>query len=199
MKSNDYSRNVFINCPFDDEYKRFFYTIIFVVHDSGLIARCSLEIADSSENRIDKITRIISECKYGINDLSRIELDSKNKLPRFNMPFELGLFIGCKKFGNDVQKRKSCLIIDKDKYLYQKFLSDISGFDIFYHSNKFQNLIVCIRNWLQAETRSKSIPSANLISKRYNKFLKKFPLIIKSLENEKNEKNYLYRFSKLCY
>jgi hypothetical protein len=34
---------------------------------------------------------IISGCKYSIHDLSRTELDKTTRLPRFNMPLELGL------------------------------------------------------------------------------------------------------------
>jgi hypothetical protein len=141
----EYSKNVFINCPFDKKYKNLFNAIIFAVHDAGLLARCTLEISDSSENRIDKIYRIISECKYGINDISRIELDSQNNLPRFNMPLELGIFLGSKKFGNKIQKQKSCLILDKNPYRYQKFLSDVSGFDIFYHNNNPSTIIKCVQ------------------------------------------------------
>jgi len=33
MKSNNYEENVFINCPFDDEYKILFNAIVFAIHD----------------------------------------------------------------------------------------------------------------------------------------------------------------------
>jgi hypothetical protein len=35
---------------------------------------------------------MIEECRFGINDLSAVELGATAGLPRFNMPFELGLF-----------------------------------------------------------------------------------------------------------
>jgi len=56
--------------------------------------RCALEVQDSSENRLKKILRIIGECQFAIHDISRTDLDKKHQLPRFNMPFELGLFMG---------------------------------------------------------------------------------------------------------
>jgi len=50
-----YDYNVFINCPFDDAYRPIFEALVFAVHDCGYIARCSLEVDDASEVRIDKI------------------------------------------------------------------------------------------------------------------------------------------------
>lgn len=55
-----------------------------------------LEINDAGDQRIDKINNIIKECKIGIHDISRTELDDHSNLPRFNMPLELGLFLGAK-------------------------------------------------------------------------------------------------------
>jgi hypothetical protein len=89
-----YDRSVFINCPFDDRYRPLFHAIIFAVHDCGFLARCALELEDSGEERIRKIKRIIRECQYGVHDISRVQLDSGTGLPRFNMPLELGLFLG---------------------------------------------------------------------------------------------------------
>ncbi|UCH97716.1 MAG: hypothetical protein JSV88_12935 [Candidatus Aminicenantes bacterium] len=104
-----YTENVFINCPFDGSYLPVFHAIIFTVSDCGYSPRCSMEIEDSSEVRIDKIAKIISECKYGIHDISRTDLDKNTNLPRFNMPLELGMFLGAKRFGDDEQRKKVCL------------------------------------------------------------------------------------------
>lgn len=58
-----------------------------------------METEDSGEERIRKIKRIIRECRYGIHDISRVELDAVHQLPRFNMPLELGLFLGAQEYG----------------------------------------------------------------------------------------------------
>jgi len=84
-----YSKNVFINCPFDGPYKPMFEAIVFAVFDCGFLPRCALETDDSGQVRIDKIFNIIASCKFGINDLSRAELDPATGLPRFNMPLWL--------------------------------------------------------------------------------------------------------------
>ena len=83
--ASPYTSSVFINCPFDEAYKPIFDAIVFSVLDSGFTPRCSMEIDDSAQVRIDKIFRIIEECKYAIHDLSRTELDPEHNLPRFNV------------------------------------------------------------------------------------------------------------------
>jgi hypothetical protein len=92
-------RAVFINCPFTADYRAHFRAIIFTVIRSGFTPRSALEADDSSESRLEKIRKIIGECRYGIHDISKTEPDADSGLPRFNMPFELGLFIAAKRFG----------------------------------------------------------------------------------------------------
>src|SRR4051812_48514050 len=110
MPPSDYDLGVFVNCPLDDQYRYLFEAVIFAIQDCGYIARCSLEIDDASQVRIDKITKLIGDCKFGIHDISRTDTDSTTNLPRFNMPLELGLFLGAKRFGRAQQKLKTCLI-----------------------------------------------------------------------------------------
>ncbi len=132
--SKAYSRQVFLNCPFDDGYRPIYEAIIFAVLHCGFVIRCARERDDSGETRIGKIVEIIRESQFGIHDISRVECDEVNGLPRFNMPLELGLFLGAKSFsGEKQQKRKRCLILDSEPYRYQKFISDIAGQDIRSH------------------------------------------------------------------
>jgi hypothetical protein len=88
---------VFINCPFDSRYQKFFDAIVFTVIRCGFDARCAREIDDGSGTRIDKIMNLIEACPYGIHDISRTELDTASNLPRFNMPLELGIFLGARR------------------------------------------------------------------------------------------------------
>ena len=94
--SKAYARQVFLNCPFDDEYRPIYEAIIFAVIHCGFVIRCARERDDSGETRISKIVEIIRASQFGIHDISRVELDKSNGLPRFNMPLELGLFLGAK-------------------------------------------------------------------------------------------------------
>ena len=175
MRSTHYTDNVFINCPFDPAYKPLFDAIVFTVHDCGFIARCALEEEDASQVRIDKIYAIIADCRYGIHDISRTELDQNSGFPRFNMPLELGIFLGAKKFGVTDQKRKKCLVLDKAPYRYQQFISDIAGQDVQAHNNEVETIVKVVRNWLRIASDRQAIPGGGIIWRRYQTFMAELP------------------------
>ncbi|MFM6993613.1 MAG: hypothetical protein ACKOWO_00695 [Sediminibacterium sp.] len=172
----DYDRNVFINCPFDEEFEPLFNSILFTVHKCGFILRCSREYEDSSTIRIKNILRLIGESKYSIHDLSRVSLDEIADLPRFNMPLELGICMGAIEFGSKKQRGNEYLIIESDKFRFKQFISDISGQDIRDHKNSVEGVIKIVRNWLSNKT-SEKIPSASLIHCNYLSFVEDLPLL----------------------
>src|SRR5271165_1339474 len=113
------ARSIFLNCPFDEQYKAHFTALIFAVHDCGFYARCALEISDSGQSGFQKICQLIRECRCGIHDLSRTSLDPITHLPRFNMPLELGLFLGARVFASRRRpSSKVCLVM---QYRYRDF------------------------------------------------------------------------------
>ncbi len=183
----DSTNNVFINCPFDVKYRPMFHALVFAVFDCGFVARCALEERDSGEVRIDKIIRIIESCRYGIHDISCTELCEQNGLPRFNMPLELGLFIGAKKYGSETHEKKRYTVLDREPYRFQKFISDIAGQDIQSHNDDPSTAIKAIRNWLKSVSKRKTIPAYRALSRRYDIFLKQLPDICHELELEPEE------------
>lgn len=180
MKATKYDDNVFINCPFDAAYKPLLDAIVFAVFDCGFVARCALEEDDGSQIRVQKIFSIISQCRLSIHDLSRVEVDRSTKLPRFNMPLELGAFLGAKHFGSGGQKRKACLILDSERYRYQKFISDIAGQDVKAHENNLRTVIKIVRDWLRTYSQV-SIPSGSVIWSRHQVFENDLPLLCREL------------------
>jgi hypothetical protein len=46
---------------------------------------------------------------------------------------ELGLFLGAKRFGDEEQRRKRALVLDVERYRYQRFISDLAGVDVTPH------------------------------------------------------------------
>jgi hypothetical protein len=170
-------RDVFINCPFDDDFAPIFRSLVFAVTRCGFRARCAREMDDGSETRIDKLYRIVDESRYGIHDLSRTELDSVNQLPRFNMPLELGIFLGAKRFGSEDQRLKRCLILDSERFRYQKFISDIAGMDITPHGGKAREAAREVRNWLGTVSRRKTIPPTNTLLASHDRFVAGLPKI----------------------
>lgn len=179
-----YDQNVFINCPFDDDYRPIFKALVFATFECGLRPRCALEIYDAGEVRIEKITRIIGECRWGIHDISRTELNP-NGLPRFNMPLELGLFLGARRFGDRRQKQKSCLVLDTDRYRFQQYISDLAGQDIAAHRGEVTRAVKAMRDWVGASRAGmQPPPGAAAISKRFNGFMNDLPAICAQTERD---------------
>jgi hypothetical protein len=166
---------VFINCPFDADYLPLFEVIVFTVAACGFTPRCALEESDGGDVRIDKILRLLRACRYGIHDISRVELDADRNLPRFNMPFELGLDIGCRKFGGRACARKRILILDRERFRYQTFLSDIAGQDIRAHQGSVDITVTLIRHWLRTTSRRTSIPGDVFIRTEFSGFAAALP------------------------
>jgi hypothetical protein len=187
MAQDKYDKGVFINCPFDAQYKPLFEAIVFAVLHCGLWPRCALEIDDASEVRIDKVLKIIADCKYGVHDISRTEVTSASGLPRFNMPLELGMFLAAKRFGVGRQRQKVCLILDSMPYRYQQFISDIAGQDIQVHNNSVHEVVSLVRNWLRSSSRSGVLPGGKEIYRRFQLFEQELPALCGELRLQREE------------
>lgn len=172
LKPHNYNKSVFINCPFDSAYEPLLHGLVFAICHLKMEPKAALDSSDVGQPRFDKILDLIENCKYSIHDISRTEVDPNHGLPRFNMPFELGLDLGCKRFGKQRQKQKSTLIVDVDRHRYRTFISDIAGLDIEEHNGSVSKIITVIRNWLRhnLDTAPYNAPSGATIYARYQAF-----------------------------
>jgi hypothetical protein len=168
-----FSDCVFINCPFDRNYLSIFEALTFTIIDTGFVPRCALDAPDSGAVRVGRIQQIIETSRYSIHDISRVELSPR--FPRFNMPFELGLDLGCRRYGSGWARRKRCLVLDTEPYRYQQVLSDIAGQDIKAHSNSAHTVIKVVRDWLKAVSRRTTIPGPQIIRRHFAKFCDALP------------------------
>lgn len=193
--ADSFSRNVFLNVPFDSTYVPLLHAISFAVHDCGFQARCAAEKVDSGHNRLAKILDIIQDCKFGIHDISRVELSAANHLPRFNMPFECGLFWGCMRFGDDRQRKKRLLVLDREANRYRGSISDISGQDIGVHQDDPAKAIEAVRNFLSFSDGHRKLPGAEAIFRRYQLFQRELTEIAEAMEISRAEMNKLDYFS----
>lgn len=182
-----YSTSIFINCPFDTQYTPLFEAILFTVADCGFLPRCALEIDDGSQVRMDKIFDLVAACRFGIHDISRTDLDTASGLPRFNMPLELGVFLGAKKYGKSEQKKKVGLILDRERFRYQAFISDIAGQDIREHGDDPNRVISIVRNWLRSASGRVDLPGGSVIGERYQRFRESLPKLCRRLKVRENE------------
>jgi hypothetical protein len=169
-RDRDDRRDVFINCPFSSDYQVNFQAIVFTVVRSGFKPRCALENDDGGEIRLDKICKIILECPYSVHDISKTEPDFRSKLPRFNMPFELGLYLGAKRFGGEAHRSKRTLIFDRDPHRYQSYISDIAGQDIHAHKQQPGRLIQELANWLRDFGKDPKVPGGKAIAAEFLRF-----------------------------
>jgi hypothetical protein len=180
-----FSRSIFINCPFDRNFTPIFHALVFAVQYCGFNPRCALEASNSGEFRLAKIQKIISECKFGIHDLSKVEL-SKHGLPRFNMPLELGLDLGCKRYGRGSQRQKVLLILERSEHRYDLTISDLSGQDLSSHRGSPQGAIRAVRNWL-ARNGIEALSGESEIYRQYRRFRYQLPKQSRALNLNHNE------------
>jgi hypothetical protein len=173
----DSNRDVFVNCPFDNGYEPLFNATVFTIIRSGFAPRCALETDNAADNRFDKICQIIRECRYGVHDISRTEVDGEPPLLRFNMPLELGVFLGAKKYGGVKHRLKSCIIFDRERYRFQRYISDIAGQDIHTHGGRVGDLVTELATWLRAHSRDANIPGGVAIAEEFETFTTALPKI----------------------
>lgn len=162
-------REVFVNCPFDEGYKAFFDAAVFTIFRSGFVARCARETDNAADNRFDKICKI-----------SRTETDGTPPLPRFNMPLELGVFLGAKRYGGAKQRLKSCIVFDREPYRFRRYISDIAGEDIHAHNGEPRTLIVELASWLRAQSGDPLIPGGIAIATEFATFAAALPAIYRA-------------------
>ncbi|MCG8507444.1 MAG: nucleotide-binding protein [Sphingomonadales bacterium] len=192
MPAAPYSKSVFINCAFDDDFRPIFQAVVFAVLDCGFTPRSALEYQDSGEVRVSKIEKLIEDSQLGIHDISRVEPDANTNLPRFNMPYELGLFLGAKRFGSNRDKRKRCLIMDSDPHRYLTTISDLRGIDPESHAGDPLKAISIVRNWLNHGRRAtaRPLPGGDAISNRYTEYRADLPQLADEVQLQPAELTY---------
>lgn len=170
-------RRVFLNAPFDSKFKPILDAIVFAVLDCGCNVHCALEASDSGEWRMDKICALIEACDFGVHDISRVEPDGRPPLPRFNMPLELGLFMGARRFGGRRHRAKKSLVLDELPHRYKRSCSDLAGCDISAHHGSPDRAIVAVRNWMsnQLSSPNYNIPGPDTMVRRYRSFVAALP------------------------
>ena len=168
--SKKFGTSVFINCPFDEEYKLLLQPMLFTLVYVGLFPRLASERSDSLEQRIEKILRLIKECKYSIHDLSRLKSEKANEFSRLNMPFELGVEYGCRRIAKNHLRTKRSLIFEKKRYEVQKALSDLNGVDIKCHNNKPAHTVRALQHWLIETVGLRNVESPSVIWNKFNEF-----------------------------
>ncbi|PPJ47111.1 hypothetical protein C0075_16085 [Rhizobium sp. KAs_5_22] len=160
-----FERSVFINCPFDEDYAPILQAVAFCVTFLGFAPRLAPQNGDNAANRLDRIAEIIRSSKYGIHDLSRCRSSAVGEFARMNMPFELGMDHGSRRYGEGALQKKSILILGESRYDYQKALSDIAGWDIESHDRDHEVAVKKVRAWLIRQAEAPKRGAALILGK----------------------------------
>lgn len=164
----NYQRNVFVNCPLDEEYEPILQAVLFCIVHLGFLPRLSVSRADGGEDRLRKIVEHIEASKYSIHDLSRARSSKADEIFRLNMPFELGIDYAFRNSNAD-HRSKKFLVFEGRRFEAKAALSDLSGCDFEIHDDNYERAIGEVRNFLVNEAGARADGKALIIS-RYHDF-----------------------------
>lgn len=142
------ANHVFLNLPFDDDYAPLYVALVAALTAFGITPRSVLEIPPQ-EPRLDRLRAIILECGASIHDLCRVELSGKPPVPRFNMPFELGLALG-----HHHGVKHAWFIFEAVPHRVMRSLSDLNGYDALIHRGTPEGVLRAVTNAFGAGTRN---------------------------------------------
>ncbi len=146
---NGGATDVFINVPFDRNYRTLYIALIAGLAMQGFRPRSVLEIPPS-KSRLERLRGLIRDCGSSVHDLSRIQRSGTPPVPRFNMPFELGLAIGLHADGH------SWFVLERTPYRLQRSLSDLNGIDPLVHGGTAKGILRAIANAFESTRRDSS-------------------------------------------
>lgn len=176
IRTGQCNGDAFINCPFDDDYLPCFEALLFVISICGYRVRCALEESDGGDIRFEKLVRLIADSDNTIHDLSRTEA-GQHGLPRFNMPFELGLALGAKHYGQPRQRTKRACVMVAKHHVLPRYLSDLAGSDPAAHGDAPHEVIRILRDHLHTSPRGQALPGAAHIIELFERFKCDLPFL----------------------
>ncbi len=177
------NRRVFINCPFDKNYKPIFNAIVFTLHHLGYEAQYALHKSGGGSARLTRIYRQLCDCASSIHDISRVSLSGPLRLPRFNMPFEAGLAYAIHASARPGH-RHDLLFLDAKAYRYQASISDVAGLDPKIHYNDPVKVIAEVRTFFRQHYPHIRYDDAPYIQRWYLTFLKHLEAVARTKKNK---------------
>src|SRR5258708_17427358 len=145
MRKRARQESAFLNIPYDQQYESLYLAFIAGLCAFGLRPRATIEIP-STRRRLERIVVLIRGCRYSFHDLSRVQLDRHSPAtPRFNMPFELGLAVGCSLGANP---KHEWFVFESKHHRLEKSLSDLNGTDPHVHDGTAHGVLRALTNAL---------------------------------------------------
>ena len=155
------AKSVFLNVPFDTEYNSLFLALIAGLAGLGLKPRCVLEVPSGGRNRLERIFGLIASCGASVHDLSRVALSSDLGVPRFNMPFELGIT-----YSLSQMRSHSFFVLEERAFRLQVSLSDLNGHDPYIHEGNSTGVLRCVLDCFGKPSIAPPLSALELLLKR---------------------------------
>ncbi|HEX8648166.1 MAG TPA: hypothetical protein VF715_14830 [Thermoleophilaceae bacterium] len=145
----DTARTVFLNCPFDRQYEPLLDAIVFTCVHAGFFPLIASSSGSVAAPRLERILTSLAGARFSIHDLSRCHGEGDENLARFNMPLELGMAMAIRGVPADGPTGHDYLILVPDEaHAHQRFISDLSGLDLYLHDHTPQVVSARVLKWL---------------------------------------------------
>jgi len=152
---------VFLNVPFDARYRPLFISLLAGLTALSCDPHCVLEVPSGPRNRLDRIYSLIASCGASIHDLSRVTLSGPLRVPRFNMPFELGLAYAIAQ-----GQPHDLFVFEEQSHRLQASLSDFNGYDPHIHDGTQVGVLRCVLDCFGTTTQAPPSPKLKSLTRK---------------------------------
>lgn len=140
--------SVFINCPFDAQFRRQLNAIVFTCVHAGFYPVVAGSSGRTGRPRLERILDALKACRYSIHDLSRCRGEGDKNLARFNMPLELGMAMAIRGVGAPPDAHEYLVLVPNELHLHQQYISDLAGLDPQTHDGTPPRIVAEVLAWL---------------------------------------------------
>jgi hypothetical protein len=166
----DPSLSVFINCPFDDDYRLVMDAIVFATVCCGFLPRSALESGTVAMPRMERIARCVLSSRYSIHDLSRCRGEGDQNYARFNMPLELGIAMGRSLCAKTADEEHDWLMLVPKGHSYAHFASDLAGYDAKQYDMTPNSVVPGVMSWLMTRPNATAGPTPKRVLETLPRF-----------------------------
>jgi hypothetical protein len=145
-------RSVFLNVPFDEQYGDLFVALIAGLVCLGRKPRCVLEIESSGRSRLERIFGLLAGCGASIHEMSRVQLSGPLNVPRFNMPFELGIAYALSR-----RRQHAFFLFEEVAHRIEHSLNDLNGHEPLIHGGSPAGVLGCVLDCFETPRRPPSL------------------------------------------
>lgn len=157
---------VFLNYPFDHQFKELELALHFPIIAAGLLPVCAKDLSVPDRPRLDVLVEAIRNSQYSVHEFSRSTGEGVANLARMNMPIEMGMALFHALESQRAQHR--CAFFVPTAHDYKQFASDLAGLDPKCHDNNAEYLLAAVYEWLRAVVPTalfNSVPTVEIVEK----------------------------------